>query len=177
VNSKQNNNNTATQTASNNVISSEEPPGSNPTAQPITAPFEPVIAAQSLLADQSPLKESLNVLGPCDVSASYAGVEIDPLEAPVDAPALDPVLLTGDPTPSSGFPSLEPPLLPGPTDVGDSGSGLPPVFSPPPEPVTTPEASTWVMTVVGFGFMAFTFGKRRRPRINPISVIDVSEET
>jgi hypothetical protein len=175
VNSKQNNNNTATQTASNNAISSEEPPGSNPTAQPITAPMARVIADQSLLADLSALKESLNVPGPCDVSASCAGVEIDPVEAPAGPPTPDPPTYIGNPTPSSGFPSVEPPLLPGPTEVDDSGSGLPPVFSSPPEPVTTPEASTWIMTVVGFGFMAFTFGKSRRPRNNPISVIDASE--
>jgi hypothetical protein len=177
VNSKQNNNNTATQTVSNNAISSEEPPGVNPTAQRIPAPLVPVITDQSLLADQSALQESLNILGPCDVSASCGGVEIDPVEAPAGPPTPDPPTLIGNLTPSSGFPSLEPPLLPGPPEVGDSGSGLPPVFSSPPEPVTTPEASTWVMTVVGFGFMAFTFGKRRRPRNNPISVIDVSEET
>jgi hypothetical protein len=176
VKSEKDNSSTATQSASNNVISSSGPPGSNSTAQPITAPLIPFIADQALLADQSPLQETLSVLGPCDVSASCAGVEIDPLEAPVDAPALDPVLLTGDPAPSSAPPSWEP-QLPGPTDGGGSGAGLAPVFSSPPEPVTTPEASTWVMTVVGFGFMAFTFSKRRRPRNNPISVIDVSEET
>jgi hypothetical protein len=177
VKSEQNNSNTATQSASN-VFSSNGPPDFNSTAQPITTPLTPVIADQSLLADQSPLRKTLSVLGPCDVSASCARVAIDPLETPVDAPALDPPSLIGDLTPPFDSTSSEPPIS-GPTDGGDPGSDSspPPDLSSQSHEPPVPEASTWVMTVVGFSLMAFTFSKRRRTRNNPISIIDVSEET
>jgi hypothetical protein len=175
VKSQQKDSNTATQSASNNGFSSNGPASSNSTAQPFTAPLSPVIADQALFANPLPLQESLNITGPCDVFGSCAGVEIDPLEAPVDAPAPEPVSLLGDLTPTIVPPSSEP-LPSGPTDgVVDPGPTLVPVLRPF-EPVTTPEASTWVMTVIGFGFMAFTFGKTRRRRNNPISAIDVSEK-
>ena len=177
---QQNDNNAATKSTSNNVFSSSSLPASNSTAPPIPTPIPnplPVIAYQ--LADQSPLQEILNVLGPCDVSASCAGVVIDPLETPVDAPALDPVQLIGDQTPPNDAPPLDPPQI-----IGDqTPPNAPPLDPPqiigdqtPPNGPATPEASTWVMTVVGFGFMAFTFRKRRRPRTIP-SRLSTSEET
>jgi hypothetical protein len=176
VKSAQNNSNTATQSASNNVFLSNGPASSNSASQPITAPSMTGIPGPALLDPQFPLQNSLNVLGPCDVSDSCADVEMDPLDAPVDAP-VDPVLLPGDPTLSIVLPPSEPPIS-GPTGGGgDPGSGPPQVFPQLPEPVATPEASTWVMTVVGFGFMAFTFGKRRRLVTVRPRLYDVSEET
>jgi hypothetical protein len=62
-------------------------------------------------------------------------------------------------------PDLSPPDTP--PYVG-SGSGWPPL--PPSEPI--PEASTWVMTITGFGIMVFVFGKKRRSRTGPISIVD-----
>jgi hypothetical protein len=173
---EQSNNNTATQSTSNNVLSPNDGPASYLSAQTITAPLAPSIANNSLLPG------TLSVLG-CDIFASCASVLIDPLETPtdidppetqVDAVALDPPPPIGDLAPPIDQFSDAPP--PGPTNYGgDPGSGpsLPPVFtSQPLKPI--PEASTWVMTIIGFSVMAFAFGKRRRPRINPISIIDVS---
>jgi hypothetical protein len=158
---------TATQGASNNVPSSNGAPASNLTDQLIAAPLTPAIADQSLL------QGTLSVLGPCDVSASCASVVINPLETPVDAPALDPPPLIGDltyPDPPAPSPIVSIVYVDDPGPVSD----LAPVFTPQPlRPI--PEASTWVMTVIGFGIMAFLFGKKRRPRINPISIVDVSE--
>ena len=168
--SEQSNSNSSTQSASNNVLSSNEAPASNLTDQPITAPLTHAIADQSLLHG------ALSVLGPCDVSASCAGVVIDSLETPVDAPALDPPPLIGDLTPSIDLPYPEPPAPSPIVYVDDPGpvSDLAPVFTPQPlKPI--PEASTWVMTVIGFSIMAFLFSKKRRRRVNPISIVDVSE--
>jgi hypothetical protein len=188
-------NDNTTPSVTNSRLPSNDPPASNSAAQSIPAPLAPFIV------DQSRPQETLNVIGPCDVFASCSSVVTDPLEtlldapAPdplqLDAPAPDPLQLVAELTPPIAAPVPYPPPLNGnltpplesispeplPPDANDPGSGPPQVFSPPPEPVTTPEASTWVMTAVGFGFMAFTFRKRRRPRNNPISVIDVSEET
>jgi hypothetical protein len=175
-NNNNNNNNTLTQSTSNNVLPSNDGPTSDLSALTITAPLPPSIANNSLLPG------TLSVLG-CDISASCASVLIDPLETPadivpletsVDAVALDPPPPLGGLAPPIDQFSDAPP--PGPTNyVGDPGSApsLPPVFTPQPlKPI--PEASTWVMTIIGFSVMAFAFGKRRRPLINPISIIDVS---
>ena len=146
-------------------LSSSDASASDLSAQPIiTAPFTPAIADKSLL------QGTLSVLGPCDVSASCASALIEPLETPIDAPALEPPALIADLTPS---PYPETPA-PSPIIYVDNPgpiSDLPPVFAPQPlKPI--PEASTWVMTVIGFSIMAFLFGKKRRPRINPISIVD-----
>jgi hypothetical protein len=68
-------------------------------------------------------------------------------------------------------------LAPPPTQVtlldNPAPADLPPLFtSQPLNPI--PEPSTWVMTVIGFSIIAFIFRKKRRRRINPISIIDVS---
>jgi hypothetical protein len=83
---------------------------------------------------------------------------IDVLAPPIDVPA-----------PPIDVPA--PPLIPV-TVLNNPGS---PPFTPQPlKPI--PEASTWVMTITGFSIIAFTFRKRRRPRTNPISIIDVPGE-
>jgi hypothetical protein len=174
------NDNTTTPSATNSALPSNNPPASNSAAQSIPA----LLAPTSF--DQSWPHETLNVIGPCDVFASCSSVVTDPLGTLLDAPAPDPLQLVAELTPPIAAPAPDPPLsivlppseppISGPTGGGGDPT-LAPIFSPPPESVTTPEASTWVMTVVGFGFMAFTFRKRRRPRNNPISVIDLSEET
>jgi hypothetical protein len=127
----------------------------------------------------------LTSLGPCGgVSASCATIHMDPPETPGDSPA------PGSPTPpidgltpavGAPYPEVPTPEVPTPegptpgpiTYVDDPwlGSGLPPVFIPQPlKPI--PEAPTWVMTIAGFGIMVFVFRKKRRPRINPVSIID-----
>ena len=96
----------------------------------------------------------------------------DTLPPPIDdlAPAIDVLAPTID---------VLAPAAPPPTQVTflnnpEPGSDLPPLFTPQPlKPI--PEASTWVMTATGFSVLAFFFRKKRRPRINPISVIDVSD--
>jgi hypothetical protein len=182
----QNNSIAETQSASNNVLSSNSAPAYS-TGQATTHPLPPVIADRPVppvIADRPAPQETLTVISPCDISASCAGVVIDRPDTPVDLPpdggdsgsgtSLPPVF-TPDPLPlpdaplSSQTPPTDPPAFDPPPLTVDQTQ--------PPEPVTTPEASTWVMTIVGFSFMAFAFRKRRRPRLNPISIIDISEET
>ena len=37
-----------------------------------------------------------------------------------------------------------------------------------------PEAPTWVMTTIGFSVVVFLFRKKKRNRVIPISIIDVT---
>jgi hypothetical protein len=154
---------TATQPASNNVPSSGDGLVSDAGPLPQIAPIMPQ------------LQGTLSILGQCDVAASCVSVVVGALEPPIDAPALE--------APALEAPALEAPSLslpypetPAPNPiiyVDNPGpiSDLPPVFAPQPlKPI--PEASTWVMTIIGFSIMAFIFGRKRRPRINPISIID-----
>ena len=92
---------------------------------------------------------------PVDVLAPPVDVlapPVDVLAPPVDvlAPPPEPIVQIEDPQPD-------------------------PVFSPPPSLRSIPEASTWVMTITGFSLMALAFQKKRRPRFNPVSVIDPPE--
>jgi hypothetical protein len=91
---------------------------------------------------------------------------IDVLAPPVVAPPID---VLAPPVLALGVPAPTPVTL---LDNPEPGAGLPPLFTPPPLNAI-PEASTWVMTITGFSILAFTFRKKRRPRINPISIIDV----
>jgi hypothetical protein len=144
-------------------------PSSNP--QPAIAP---TIAAT---VNKLTLQGNLSLIDPCgDVTAPCATVEIDPPATPIESlgtalsiPPIDGL------TPPTGQSYPEVPT-PGPIIYIDDPplSDLPPVFLPEPrKPI--PEASTLVMTITGFSIMGFFFGKKRRPRINPISIIDVSE--
>ena len=158
---KQSASDTATQAASNNALSSSDGPASDLSVQPFTAPSTPNTA-------------------PLTPAIGYAyllpgTILIDPLETPVDAPG--PVAPPIDVlAPPIDLPNPEAPP-PGPIVYVDGPgpvSDLPPVFTPQPlKPI--PEASTWVMTTTGFSIMFFIFRKKRRLRINPISIIDISE--
>jgi hypothetical protein len=146
---------TLTQPASNNVLSSGDGLASDAGPQPQIAPIMPQ------------LQGTLSILGQCDVAASCVSVVAGALETPIDAPALE--------APSLSLPYPETPA-PNPiiyVDNPEPISDLPPVF--PPQPLKPiPEASTWVMTVIGFSIMAFIFGRKRRSSINPISIIDAN---
>lgn len=153
---------------SNNVLSSSDATASNSSAQTNIAPFRPAIA------DIEPLvQEILSVLGQWnDISVSYVTTQIAAPETPFDPTASS----SDDLTPPTDPPYSEI-LTPGPiTYVGDPGSdqSLPPVITPEPlRPI--PEASTWVMTITGFSIMVFVFGRKKRNRINPISVTDLPD--
>ena len=132
---EQNDSDGANQTASNNVFASDDGPAFDGIARSQIGPIT------------SDLQATLSILGPCDVSASCASILIELL----GPPSLD--------LPYTAPPALNPIYV----DPG-SGSHLLPVFPPKPlKPI--PEASTWVMTVIGFSIMAFVFGRKRRPRI------------
>jgi hypothetical protein len=104
---------------------------------------------------------------------------IDDLALTIDVPALPidvlppPIDVLAPPT-NPPLPVAPPPIPVPVLDDPGRGADLPPLFtSPPVKPI--PEASTWVMTITGFSIIALAFRKKRRPRINPISIIDVSD--
>jgi hypothetical protein len=173
--SKPSDSDTATQAPGENVISSSDGPAPELIAQPNTAAFIPATVDNSLLP------ATLSVLGACDVSSSCTSVLIDPLETPAEGSALDAPPVDPPPFIAGLAPSLDPPYsgTPAPSPISQVDnpepiSDLPLVFTPQPlKPI--PEASTWVMTIIGFSIMAFAFRKKRRPSINPISIIDVAE--
>jgi len=150
----------------NNVVSSRNRSASAAGLRPIIAPSAPAIDYKSMLQG--------TFLGACDVSTSCASVPIDAVETPVDP--LDPLRFIGDLTPPIDLPNPEAPPSGPIIQVDDPGPGskLPPVFIPQPLKAI-PEASTWVMTIIGFSNVAFFFGRKRHPRINPISIVDISE--
>ena len=171
----QDNSNSAAQSANIDGLSSTAAPASNPSPPPNIAAVTPAPAAQYLLPG------TLSLLGPCgDVSASCTIVLTDVPEMSVDTPL--PISLPSPPEelipPIDPLYSEAPPLVPlvvplvYPSDTGP-GLNTPPIFtSEPLDPI--PEVSTWVMIIIGFSFMFFVCGKKRRPRIDPISIIDVS---
>jgi hypothetical protein len=178
INLTRNSNNNPTLIPNNNSPSSSSSK-SDPTGQPVIAPRLPAAI------DQSSSQETFNVINLCDVYASCSSIVKDPLKMLVDQPADPPTL--GSSLPQLDLPqpvndqtspvdsSSSEPSPPVEDDTGDPG--LTPVFPTPHDPVTTPETSTWVMTIIGFGFMAFVFRKRRTSRNNPISIVDLSEYT
>jgi hypothetical protein len=123
-------------------------------------------------------------LDPCGgASGVCAIVDLGLAVTPIDLPIVDsPPPPIDDLAPTievlASPTNLPLPVAPSPTavtvlDNPEPGPDLPPLFTPQPlKPI--PEASTWVMTIIGFSLMAFAFRKKRRPRINPISIIDVS---
>jgi hypothetical protein len=167
--SGQNSSNSAAQQANSNGPSSSVAPASNSSAPSNVAALAPAPPAQSLLP------EKLSLLGSCgDPSASCTIVLINLPDTLVDTPS--PSFLPSpieELTPPIDPPDSEAPPLSPIVFVSDPEPVLD--LSPPPEPLKPiPEASTSVMTITGFTVMIFVFGKKRRPRINPISIIDVS---
>ena len=159
--------------ANNNVVSPKDAsPSSNANDQ-----STPSLTTPTPVANPLP-HGGLIALDPCGgASGVCAIVDLGLAVTPTDLPIVD--------TPPLPIDVLAPPIdvLAPPIDVLAAppipvsvlnNPGPPPLFTPQPlKPI--PEASTWVMTITGFSIIAFTFRKRRRPRINPISIIDVSE--
>jgi hypothetical protein len=161
----------------------------------------PSLSTPTLVANPPP-RGGLIALDPCGGAPGVCAlVDLGLTATPIDMPIFDsPAPLSGDlapaidvlappidvPPPPIDVPAppidvLAPPidvLAPPPTQVTvlnipEPESGLTPIFTPQPlKPI--PEVSTWVMTIIGFSLMAFAFRKKRRPRFNPISIIDVS---
>jgi hypothetical protein len=135
-----------------------------------------------------PPQGGLIALDPCGgASGVCAIVDLGQAVTPTDLPIVDtspPPIDDLAPTIGVLAPPIDvlaPPidvLAPPPTQVtlldNPAPADLPPLFtSQPLNPI--PEPSTWVMTVIGFSIIAFAFRKKRRRRMNPISIIDVSE--
>jgi hypothetical protein len=133
----------------------------------------------------------LTLLGQCDgVSISCAPIDVEQPAAPIDysapefptppidaqtppiddttqppiAPVDDPTPPIDDPTPPIDDPTPPIEVVPPGSGGGSSGSGRP-----------IPEASTWVMTAIGFGIVTFVFRRKKNNRINSISIIDNTE--
>jgi hypothetical protein len=103
-----------------------------------------------------------------DVPSPATDVLAQPTDVP--SPATD---VLAQPTVVLAPPiNLPLPVAPPPTQITlldnpEPGSDLAPVFTPSPlRPI--PEASTWIMTVIGFGAMVITYGRRDRHRIKQI---------
>lgn len=162
------------QNADSNDTSSGEVSSSSANIQSTSFSSMPAFISNSLSYSD------LTLLDPCgSASASCAIIQIDPSETPVDS------LAAASPTSPVLFPDITSPDITSPdvtspdvtthnpiTHVDDPGLGsdLPLVTPQPLKPI--PEASTWVMTITGFGIMVFVCRKKRRPRINAISIID-----
>jgi hypothetical protein len=166
----------------NTVISPNGASSSSPVTQSNFALVTPAIAS-------IPLRQwDLTLQDPCDAAP------LSCLTIPIDQPAIQfsstttaPGVLTvsfppaDSPTPPIG--DLTPPIDPSPlevlpppisVDVPGLGFDSPPVFTPPPQkPI--PEISTWAMTVIGFSIVVLVFGTKRKNRVNPISIVDISE--
>jgi hypothetical protein len=180
---------TGLEDANNSVISPNDvfpSPNANDQSTPSLSTPTPV-------ANPRP-QGGLIALDPCGgVSGVCAIVDLGLAATSIDLPIVDSATpLTDDLAPAIDFPAppidfpappIEfpaPPidvLAPPPTQVivldsPEPEAGLPPIFTPQPlKPI--PEASTWVMTITGFSIIALAFRKKRRPRICPISIIDV----
>jgi hypothetical protein len=174
-------------TSSSNPSNQSTSPSSTPT--PISNPLSH--------GDLTALDQCDGAAGVCAVVTTPIDMPIIPIDMPIigsQAPPIDdltlpidvlapPIDVLAPPTPPIDV--LAPPInLPPPAtlppiqvafpDNPGPGSDPPPFFTPSPlKPI--PEASTWVMTIIGFGIMIFVFRKKRRPRVNPISIIDVSD--
>jgi hypothetical protein len=103
------------------------------------------------IGDQSPLTGDQNP--PIGNQDPLTGDQ-DPLTGDQSPPTGDPLPPIGDPLPPIGDPV---PPIGGPTSGGT-------------RPI--PEAPTWVMTVIGFGVVAFVFRRKKHSRIKSISIID-----
>jgi hypothetical protein len=171
--------NTTIENANNNVSSSKDvSSSSNANDQPTPSLSTPTLVA-------NPQRQGgLIALDPCDGASGVCAIVdrglpvlpiVDSAPPPIDdlAPTIDvlapPIDVLAPPIDVLAPPPTQVPIL----DNPEPEPGLTPIFAPQPlKPI--PEASTWVMTIIGFSLMAFAFRKKRRPRIYPISIIDVS---
>jgi hypothetical protein len=171
-----NDGNTASENTNNDVSSSKDVSSSSHANDQST----PSLSTPTPVANPQ-FQGGLIALDSCDgASGVCAIVDLGLAATPIDLPIVDsPPPLIDDLAPPIDV--LTPPidiLAPPPTQVTvldnpEPESDLTPIFTPQPlKPI--PEASTWVMTIIGFSLMAFAFRKKRRSRINPISIIDVS---
>jgi hypothetical protein len=178
--------NTALEDANDNANSPKDVSSSNANDQ-----STPSLTTPTPVANPPP-HSGLIALDPCGgASGVCAIVDLGLAATPIDLPIVDsPTPPIDDLAPAIDFPASPIEVLAPPIDVLAPGAPPPtqvtsldhpePVLDPPPlftpQPLKPiPEASTWVMTIIGFSIIAFTFRKKRRPRINPISIIDVSE--
>jgi hypothetical protein len=184
-----NDGNTRLEDANNNVISPKDTSSSSNGNDQFTPPLStptPVV--------NSPPHGGLIALDPCSGVSGVCvivnvGLSVTPIDSPIvdsPPPLIDDLATTIDVL-APPIDVLAPPidvlappidvLAPPPTQVAllnnpEPESGLPPIFTlQPVRPI--PEASTWVMTITGFSIIALAFRKKRRPRIYPISIIDV----
>jgi hypothetical protein len=172
-----NDGNTTLENANNNVSSSKGVSSSSNANDQST----PSLSTPTLVANPQ-LQGGLIALDPCDGTSGGCVIVLG--VTPIDLPIVDsspPLIDDLPPTIDVLAPPIDvlappidvlaPPIIPVSvvTNPGPSPLFPPQILKP------IPEASTWVMTITGFSIIAFTFRKRRRPRINPISIIDVSE--
>jgi hypothetical protein len=168
-----NDGNTTLENANNNVSSSKDVSSSSNANDQST----PSLSTPTPVANPQ-FQGGLIALDPCGGASGVCaivdlGVAATPIDFPIvdsPPPSIDDLTLTIDVLAPPIDVLAPPPVL----DNPEPESGLTPIFTPQPlKPI--PEASTWVMTIIGFSLMTFAFRKKRRPRLNPISIIDVSE--
>ena len=182
----------------NDVISSgDATPSSDNNNQSSYSLSAPSLSATSLstltLISNSLSQGDLIVLGQCDGALGICAVAdiglpatpidlppIDVLEPPIDAPAppIDvlepPIVVLAPPIVALAPINLPLPVAPPPTQITfldnpEPGLDLPPVFTPSPlKPI--PEASTWVMTIIGFGAMVIFYSRRNHQRTKQVVV-------
>jgi hypothetical protein len=163
----------------NNLVSSTNIGSSSANNQPYPSSPTPTPTPTG-----NPLSQgNLIVLDQCDrPSVVCAIVDIDPPVTPVDLPPIDvsapPIDVSAPPIDALALvPAIDPPppVVP-PTQIAffdnQEPSNLPPVFTPTPlKPI--PEASTWVMTIIGFAAMIMLCDMRGRNRIKQAVAITV----
>jgi hypothetical protein len=174
-----NNNNLVSSTNIGSSSANNQPYPSSPTPTPTPTPTGNPLSQGNLI-----------VLDQCDrPSVLCAIVDIDPPVTPVDLPPIDvsaplidvsapPIDVSAPPTDALALaPAIDPPppVVP-PTQIAffdnPEPSNLPPVFTPSPlKPI--PEASTWVMTIIGFAAMIMLYDMRGRSRIKQAVAITV----
>ena len=143
---------------------------------PLTSPFPgaPLRQEDLTLQDQCNTVPCLTVqvdTGPPAMqfnSTGTAPARLTDIVPPPDSPTppIDGLVPSIDSSPPE---YMSPPIS---GDVPGPVSDVPPVFTPPAQkPI--PEASTWTMTVIGFSIIVCIFGRKRRTRVNPISIVDL----
>ena len=152
-----NSNNTTTQNANINANMIGVPPNGTSAASGDNA--RNATSLRSPSADNPLVQDNLTFLAQCDgVSVPCAIISIDRPATLSDSPTPGSLPFDYPPTPfaTPGSPVSSPPGVPPPSpvvSVDDRGldSDLSPIFTPPPV-ASVPEASTWVMTIVGYVF-------------------------